>query len=660
MARLGKNDVVSIEDLTTVDIERIFELADSFATGLERGETLDRAHGLIMATLFYEPSTRTRLSFESAMHRLGGAVISSPDMHASSAAKGETLADTVRVVGAYADVIVVRHPRDGAARVAAEYAPCPVLNAGDGSREHPTQTLCDLYILRRKKGHLRGLTVAICGDLKFGRTVHSLIYALARFGANIVAVPYNGMNVPDYVLERVAAESKYGLSTVTMEELRSLAGGIDALYLTPNAPHQMALFTSDMPLEGALPAVAAPVALDAFYLTRLQRERMGDQEGGGKFGHFDARALKTSRTHEAVVMHPLPRTDELAYELDSDPRAVYFEQAAAGVPVRMALIAWLLEQNGTERARPAAPVPAIRFKAHPAPRCPNPGCISRHEGAYLAPRFHLGRSTDSSTLPLVCEFCERELKIEFVGHARTRRYYRFDRNLYGYVRSWIEEASLAVFESVKQAEESGYEPYRRGPQREIMNAGEVAAACRAMATQITADLPDLASVTIVGVVSHGAMLAMRLRDLIEAEAHVRPPCVALDVFGGEAAFHPLDAVGGPPEVPIEVPIIEVKDRTIVLVDDVINSGWTVQRAMTALWQRGRPAAVKLAVLIDRGHRAVPIRPNYVGKNIPTARAERVQVRLAPPEGAAPGRARAQDRVVIYSMVESFKEGENAG
>ena len=663
MARLGKNDIVSIEDLTTVDIERIFELADSFATGLERGETLDRAQGLIMATLFYEPSTRTRLSFESAMHRLGGAVISSPDMHASSAAKGETLADTVRVVGAYADVIVVRHPRDGAARVAAEYAPCPVINAGDGSREHPTQTLCDLYILRRKKGHLRGLTVAICGDLKFGRTVHSLIYALARFGANIVAVPYNGMNVPDYVLERIAAESKYGLSTVSMEELRSLAGGIDALYLTPNAPHQMALFTSDMPLDGAPPAAAAPAALDAFYLTRLQRERMDDKEdAGGKYGHFDVRALKTSRTHEAVVMHPLPRTDELAYELDSDPRAVYFEQAAAGVPVRMALIAWLLEQNGTERVRPAPPVPAIRFKAHPAPRCSNPGCISRHEGVYLSPRFRLGRSTDSSTLPLVCEFCERELKIEFVGHARTRRYYRFDRNLYGYVRSWIEESSLAVFESVKQAEESGYEPYRRGPQREIMNADEVAAACRALATQMAADLPDLASVTIVGVVSHGAMLAMRLRDLIEAETHVRLPCAALDVFGGEAAFHPLDGGGGPLKVQTEGQIegqIEVKDRTIVLVDDVINSGWTVQRAMTALWQRGRPAAVKLAVLIDRGHRAVPIRPNYVGKNIPTARAERVQVRLAAPEGAAPGRAKAQDRVLIYSMVESLKEGENA-
>src|SRR5215831_7220678 len=233
MARLCKTDVVSIDDLTLPEIERIFTLADEFADALGRGANLAVANGLIMATLFYEPSTRTRLSFESAMHRLGGAVISSADMRASSAAKGESLADTVRIVSAYADLIVLRHPHDGAARVAAEYAPCPVLNAGDGSREHPTQTLCDLYILRRKKGHLRGLTVAICGDLKFGRTVHSLIYALARFGANIVAVPNRGMAVPDYVLERLAAERNYTFSTVTISELKSLAGGLDAMYLTP-------------------------------------------------------------------------------------------------------------------------------------------------------------------------------------------------------------------------------------------------------------------------------------------------------------------------------------------------------------------------------------------------------------------------------------------
>lgn len=647
MARLFKNDVVSIDDLSTGDIERIFELADSFGGALEDGASIENARGLIMATLFYEPSTRTRLSFESAMHRLGGAVISSADMHASSAAKGETLADTVRVVGSYADLIVVRHPRDGAARVAAEYARCPVVNAGDGSREHPTQTLCDLYILRRKKGQLRGLTVAICGDLKLGRTVHSLIYALARFGANIVAVPYNGMNVPDYVLERIAAERNYGFSTVTMEELRGLAGGIDALYLTPTAPHQMALFTADMPLGSPPPNAAAPAALDAFYLTRLQRERMGDKDAAPQtYGHFDVRALRTGRTHQAVVMHPLPRTDELAYELDTDPRAVYFEQAAAGVPVRMALIAWLLEQTESTAKLPAA----IRFKAYPGPRCINPNCVSRYESSYLAPRFRLGHRSSASTLTLVCELCERDLAIKYVGHASAHRYYRFDESLYGYVRRWIEEGSLAVFESVKQAEESGYEPYRRGPQREIMNAEEVAAACGALAKQIIADLPDLATMSIFGVVSRGALLALRLRDLIEAETGVRPLCGALDVFGGEAAFHPLDPGAS----------LDVEERTIVLVDDVINSGWTVQRAMTALWQRGRPAAVKLAVLIDRGHRAVPIRPNYVGKNIPTARAERVQVRLVPPDGAAAtARARAHDRVVIYSMVESLKEGEGA-
>ncbi len=162
-------------------------------------------------------------------------------------------------------------------------------------------------------------------------------------------------------------------------------------------------------------------------------------------------------------MHPLPRTDELAYELDSDPRAVYFEQAAAGVPVRMALIAWLLEQTRAARRAPIATGENIRFKAEPSPRCANPNCITRFEGAYLAARFRLARAVDRGVLPLRCDFCERELRVEFVGHARSHRYYRYDENLYGYVRQWIAEGSLAVFDSVKQAEESGYEPYKRGP-----------------------------------------------------------------------------------------------------------------------------------------------------------------------------------------------------
>jgi aspartate carbamoyltransferase catalytic subunit len=642
MSRLAKFDVVSIEDLDTSDIERVFTLADEFADKLERGEQITTAAGLIMATLFYEPSTRTRLSFESSMHRLGGAVISSADMQASSAAKGESLADTVRVVAGYADLIVLRHPHDGAARVAAEYAPCPVLNAGDGSREHPTQTLCDLYILRKKKGHLKGLTVALCGDLKFGRTVHSLIYALARFGANIVAVPTSGMNVPDYVLERLAAERNYSFSTVTMDELKSLAGGLDALYLTPSGPHQMALFTGDEALR-TVPVSEPPAALDAFYVTRLQKERMsGKEAGAGEYVRFDARALRTSRTQEAVVMHPLPRTSELAYELDADPRAVYFEQAAAGVPVRMALIAWLMEKASRASASPSPVVEPIRFKAELPPRCANPNCITRFEGAYLPPRFTLGRSADT-VLALKCDFCERDLKIEYVGHARSHRYYRFDETLQGYVRQWIEEGSLAVFDSVKQAEEGGYEPYKRGPQREIMNEGEVVSAIESLADQVIADVPDMSAVSIVGVVSRGAMLALRLRDLIGSKTRVFPPSAALDVYKPADALRPLDGTE----------IFNVEDRTIILVDDVINSGWTVQRAMATIWHRGRPAAVKLAVLIDRGHRAVPIRPNYVGKNIPTSRTERVQVRLA--AASADPKTKSHDRVMIYSIVEPMKE-----
>ncbi len=643
MLRLPKFDIVSIDDLTIAEIERIMVLADGFAQSLDAGERLRDAEGLIMATLFYEPSTRTRLSFESAAHRLGGSVISSASMDASSAAKGETLADTVRVVSGYADLIVIRHPYDGAARVAAEYARCPVINAGDGSREHPTQTLCDLYILRKKKGHLRGLTVAICGDLKFGRTVHSLIYALARFGANVVAVPNRGMEVPDYVLARLAAERNYSFSTVSISELKSLAGGLDAMYLTPNAPHQMALFTSELPVIKSAPAAQGPAALDAFYVTRFQRERRSEAERDqSEYVRFDARALKTSRTQEAVVMHPLPRTDELAYELDTDPRAIYFEQAAAGVPVRMALIAWLMENAGTERAKGSGALPLV-LKAENAPPCSNPNCISRHESRYLRSRFKPAPAASHSELCLRCEFCERELKVQYVGHSRSRRYYRFDESLLGFVRQWLEDGTLVVFETVKQAEEAGYEPYRRGPQREIMNAEEITRAIETIAAQIIRDLPDLARISVVGIVSHGAVLAVRLCETIERLTKVRIPCAALDVFRGYDGLQPL---GG-------AQTFEVEDRLIVLTDDVINSGWTVQRAMTTLWKLGRPAGMRLAVLIDRGHRAVPIRPNYVGKNVPTARNERIQVRLGEP--AEDGGPRPADRVMLYSMVESLKE-----
>ena len=231
-----------------------------------------------------------------------------------------------------------------------------------------------------------------------------------------------------------------------------------------------------------------------------------------------------------------------------------------------------------------------------------------------------------------------------MGHTSSRRYYHFDESLHGYVRQWMEDGTLAVFDTVKEAEERGYEPYRRGPQREIMNSDEIARACEAMASQIVADAADPTSLAIVGIISRGALLAVRLRELIARHTGVRTPGAALDVYG-EIALHSFD----------DADTLEVDGRMIILVDDVINSGWTVQRAMTVLWQRGRPAGVKLAVLIDRGHRALPIRPNYIGKTIPTARTDRVQVRIAPPGGD--GRKPA-DRVVLYSMLESNKPAEN--
>src|SRR5260370_38830497 len=195
-------------------------------------------------------------------------------------------------------------------------------------------------------------------------------------------------------------------------------------------------------------------------------------------------------------MHPLPRTDELAYDLDSDPGAVYFEQAAAGVPVRMALIAWMLES--ATRSAAQSHTPPINFKHEPASQCLIWSCITRHESLYLHPRFSLARNTDRARLMLRCDFCERELRVEFSGHASARRYYRFDENLYGYVRQWIEEGTLAVFETVKQAGQSGSEPYRPRPQRESLTASETAGALDAMSSWVSGYAPGVALVSIPG------------------------------------------------------------------------------------------------------------------------------------------------------------------
>jgi len=358
-------DLISIRDLTDADILALFELAHAYAAAPRR--RLTEARDAIMTTLFYEPSTRTRMSFEAAMLRLGGQVISMADPQSSSAAKGETLADTVRIVESYADVLVLRHPKEGAARVAADFAAVPVINAGDGAREHPTQTLLDLYTLQQETGRLHGLTVALCGDLKHGRTVHSLAQGLARFGARIFCVAPAGLELPE------------GLQRM----LRTVYGA--------EITHHAALESA--PLHDC----------DALYVTRLQQERFTDPAEFAKVrSSYQVSRTTLERVREdTIVLHPLPRVDELDYSLDGDPRAAYFRQAAYGVPVRMALTAVLLGlrrlpdlSRGTAPDAGWTPLPAGT-----AFTCANPRCITGVETGVPAAAYTCGDAVR-------CGYCE--------------------------------------------------------------------------------------------------------------------------------------------------------------------------------------------------------------------------------------------------------------
>ena len=260
--------LVSIDDLSLTEIRALFEAARSFSKDLRAQSGVCR--GMIAASLFYEPSTRTRLSFESAMLRLGGGVITAAEVTALSAAKGESLADTVRVVGgAYADAIVLRHPSEGAARLASAYSPIPVINAGDGSHEHPTQTLCDLYNLWEERGRIEGLDVVMAGDLRYSRTIHSFVYALARFGANIVCVPQAGFELPEYVVQRLRQEFGVEPQRADASRLGDLSSESDVVYMTPQKPHQLSLFTDARGFSID--------RVDAVYMTRPQTERYAER-----------------------------------------------------------------------------------------------------------------------------------------------------------------------------------------------------------------------------------------------------------------------------------------------------------------------------------------------------------------------------------------------
>ena len=439
----GKRDLVSIEDLSTAEILELFRHADEFRGNLRAWTELCR--GTIMATLFFEPSTRTRLSFESAMLRLGGGVISAADKESTSRVKGESLADTVRVVGgSYADILVLRHPEDGAARVAARYARVPVINGGDGAHEHPTQTLCDLYTLWKEKGRLEGLEVVLCGDLRYSRTIHSFCYALARFGANIVTMPYPGFELPDYVLHRLVRD--YGVRTVaaSVADLPGLAGSSNAAaYLTASKPHQLALFTNLSPIEVN--------RIDAIYMTRAQRERHSGEETKN-YPRLGRNTLGVAAARDARIMHPLPRVDEIDYDVDDDPRSVYFRQAELGVPMRMALMAFLLGKIQLRATPPAAAAIDPGLLAGPGLRCRNERCITNNEGVrYLVRDFRL--RGDNPPL-LACAHCEREVEARFVAEDESHRYHPHA----AAAVQGIPTDKRIYFESEPQAQAAGYQP----------------------------------------------------------------------------------------------------------------------------------------------------------------------------------------------------------
>lgn len=293
-------------DFTNEELEEIFDLADEMINNPQ--EYAHICDGRILSSMFFEPSTRTRLSFEAAMLRLGGRVIGFAEPNSSSVAKGESIPDTIRTVGCYSDIAVIRHPKEGAPRLASMYSNIPLINAGDGGHHHPTQTLTDLLTIRSTKKRLSNLTIGLCGDLKFGRTVHSLIKAMSRYENNrFILISPSELQIPEYIRKEIL--QKNNIPFVEIEKIEDCMKELDILYMT-----------------------------------RVQRERFFNEEDYVRLK--DSYILNTEKMLQAkpdmIVLHPLPRVNEIAYEVDNDSRACYFKQARYGMFVRMALMAKLL------------------------------------------------------------------------------------------------------------------------------------------------------------------------------------------------------------------------------------------------------------------------------------------------------------------------------
>ena len=294
-------------DFSREELEQLMDLADDIKNHPENYS--EKCHGKKLATCFYEPSTRTRLSFEAAMLNLGGSVLGFSSADSSSAAKGESVSDTIRVISSYADICAMRHPKEGAPLVASQRSRIPVINAGDGGHQHPTQTLTDLFTIRSLRGEIKDLTIGLCGDLKFGRTVHSLINALVRYpGIKFVLISPEELKVPEYIREDVLDKNGYEYKEV--DSLDDVMGELDILYMT-----------------------------------RVQKERFFNEEDYIRLKDFFILTPEKMQLakKDMMVLHPLPRVNEISVDVDDDPRAMYFTQAQNGVYIRMALILTLLE-----------------------------------------------------------------------------------------------------------------------------------------------------------------------------------------------------------------------------------------------------------------------------------------------------------------------------
>lgn len=350
-------------DFTIEETEKLLDLADDISKNREK--YAKACDGKTLATCFYEPSTRTRLSFEAAMLNLGGNVLGFASADSSSVSKGETVADTIRVVSSYANICAMRHFKEGAPFVASRFSRIPVINAGDGGHQHPTQTFTDLMTIRAKKGRLSNLTIGLCGDLKFGRTVHSLIKSMSRYdNIKFILISPEELKVPAYV--------------------------IDGILKAKNIPYQEVEKLEDVIGE-----------LDILYMTRVQRERFASQEEYLRLKDsyiLDMEKMNMAK-QDMIVLHPLPRVNEISVDVDNDPRAVYFEQAQYGVYVRMALILMLLEfaKNGDVKDNNVEEILLTDTK------CNNPSCITSIEEGIK----HIVKLSDKGKHE--CIYCEHEI-----------------------------------------------------------------------------------------------------------------------------------------------------------------------------------------------------------------------------------------------------------